>query len=69
MLQTHKFFGSVEDCYAGTRGIEIGNNLAAEIAKYPSVQVWLNTTAVAVFADRVVGVVRGGRYIAVQPAS
>jgi sarcosine oxidase, subunit alpha len=68
VLQTHKFFGSVEDSYAGTRGFEIGNILAAEIAKHPSVEVWLNTTAVAVFADRVVGVVRDGRYIAVTPA-
>ncbi|MCK7504181.1 MAG: FAD-dependent oxidoreductase [Desulfobacterales bacterium] len=49
VLQTHKFFGSVEDSYAGTRGFEIGNILAAEIAKHPSVEVWLNTTAVAVF--------------------
>ena len=23
LLQTHKFFGSIEDCYAGKRGIEI----------------------------------------------
>ena len=68
VLQTHKFFGSVEDSYAGTRGFEIGNILAAEIAQYPSVQVWLNTTAVAVFADRVVGLVQAERYITVTPA-
>jgi sarcosine oxidase subunit alpha len=68
VLQTHKFFGSVEDSYAGTRGFEIGNILAAEIARHPSVEVWLNTTAVAVFADRIVGVVRDGRYITVKPA-
>jgi len=68
VLQTHKFFGSVEDSYAGTRGFEIGNILAAEIAKHPSVEVWLNTTAVAVFADQVVGVVRDGRYLSVKPA-
>ena len=68
VLQTHKFFGSVEDSYAGTRGFEIGEILAAEIARYPSVEVWLNSTAVAVFADRIVGVVRGGRYISVKPA-
>jgi sarcosine oxidase subunit alpha len=68
VLQTHKFFGSVEDSHAGTRGFEIGNILAAEIAKHPSVAVWLNTTAVAVFADQVVGVVRDGRYISVRPA-
>ena len=31
-------------------------------------QVRLNTTAVAVFADRVVGLVQGARYIALTPA-
>src|SRR5512143_289005 len=68
VLQTHKFFGSVEDSYAGTRGFEIAGILAAEIAKQPSVEVWLNTTAVAVFSDHIVGVVRGRRYIVVKPA-
>ena len=68
VLQTHKFFGSVEDSYAGTRGFEIGHILASEIARYPSVEVWLNTTAVAVFADRIVGLVRDGRYLTVKPA-
>ncbi len=68
VLQTHKFFGSVEDSYAGTRGFEIGNILAAEIATQPSVDVWLNTTAVAVFSDRVVGVLRNGRYLTIRPA-
>jgi NADPH-dependent 2,4-dienoyl-CoA reductase/sulfur reductase-like enzyme/Fe-S-cluster-containing hydrogenase component 2/bacterioferritin-associated ferredoxin len=68
VLQTHKFFGSVEDSYAGTRGFEIGHLLAAELSRLPSVEVWLNTTAVAVFSDRLVGVVRAGRYVAVRPA-
>jgi len=68
VLQTHKFFGSVEDSYAGTRGFEIGHLLAAELSQLPSVEVWLNTTAVAVFSDRMVGVVRAGRYVAVRPA-
>jgi sarcosine oxidase, subunit alpha len=68
VLQTHKFFGSVEDSHAGTRGFEIGNILATEIQKYPSVEVWLNATAVAVFSDHVVGLVRDGRYLAVTPA-
>jgi len=68
VLQTHKFFGSVEDSHAGTRGFEIGNILASAIATHPSVEVWLNTTAVAVFSDRVVGLVRDGRYVTVKPA-
>jgi hypothetical protein len=28
LLQTHKFFGSIEDCYAGTRGYEIAQSPA-----------------------------------------
>ncbi len=32
-----------------------------------SVALWLNSTAVAVFSDRMVGVVRDGRYVAVKP--
>ncbi|HEY76878.1 MAG TPA: FAD-dependent oxidoreductase [Thermoflexia bacterium] len=67
VLQTHKFFGSVEDCYAGTRGIEIAEILEGEVRQYENVQVWLNTTALAVYSDRKVGVLREGQYILVQP--
>ncbi|HID89996.1 MAG TPA: FAD-dependent oxidoreductase, partial [Anaerolineae bacterium] len=67
VLQTHKFFGSVEDCYAGTRGIEIAEILEKEVRQYENVQVWLNTTALAVYSDRKVGVLREGQYILVQP--
>ncbi len=56
-LQTHQFFGSVADCWAGTRGIDIGYQLEAEIRKLPSVTTWVSSTAVGVFADRKVGVV------------
>jgi NADPH-dependent 2,4-dienoyl-CoA reductase/sulfur reductase-like enzyme/Fe-S-cluster-containing hydrogenase component 2/bacterioferritin-associated ferredoxin len=69
VLQTHKFFGSVEDSHAGTRGYEIGTILAAELAAYPSVEAWLNATAVAVFSDRLVGIVHDGRYVTVKPAA
>ena len=58
VLQTHKFFGSVEDSYAGTRGFEIGKILEEEASKQESVDIWLNTTAVAVYSDKVVGVVK-----------
>lgn len=67
VLQTHKFFGSVEDSYAGTRGYEIGNILAQELAQTPSVTVWLNSTAVGVFADGIVGVVQEQRYRQIRP--
>ncbi|MBU2497424.1 MAG: (2Fe-2S)-binding protein, partial [Proteobacteria bacterium] len=58
LLQTHKFFGSVEDSHAGTRGFEIARMLEEEVRKLDSVEIWLNTTAVGVFSDRIVGVVK-----------
>jgi NADPH-dependent 2,4-dienoyl-CoA reductase/sulfur reductase-like enzyme/Fe-S-cluster-containing hydrogenase component 2/bacterioferritin-associated ferredoxin len=67
VLQTHKFFGSVADSHAGTRGYRIGELLAEEVGALPSVQIWLNTTAVGVFADQVVGVVTGNRYRLIRP--
>jgi NADPH-dependent 2,4-dienoyl-CoA reductase/sulfur reductase-like enzyme/Fe-S-cluster-containing hydrogenase component 2/bacterioferritin-associated ferredoxin len=67
VLQTHKFFGSMEDCYAGTRGIEIAEILSEEVTQLPFVEIWLNSTALAVFADRVVGVLKGGSYFLVKP--
>ena len=67
VLQTHKFFGSIEECYAGTRGIDIATKLEEEVRSFENVQVWLNTTALAVFSDRKVGVLRDRRYVVVQP--
>jgi NADPH-dependent 2,4-dienoyl-CoA reductase/sulfur reductase-like enzyme/Fe-S-cluster-containing hydrogenase component 2 len=67
VLQTHRFFGSINACYAGTRGIDIATKLAGDVEKYPSVETWLNATAVAVFSDCKVGVVRDGEYLFVQP--
>jgi sarcosine oxidase subunit alpha len=67
LLQTHKFFGSVEDSHAGTRGFEIARILEEEVRKLDSVEVWLNTTAVGVFSDRIVGVVKGNLYRKIRP--
>jgi len=70
VLQTHKFFGSVEDSYAGTRGFEIAAILEEEIDKLESVDIWLNTTAVGVFSDKIVGAVKGvknSRYKQIKP--
>ncbi|MEJ2382801.1 MAG: FAD-dependent oxidoreductase [Xanthomonadales bacterium] len=68
VLQTHKFFGSVDEVHAGTRGIDIATLLAQEVAQYPNVSCWLNTNAVAVFSDHKVGVVRHGRtYVLIRP--
>jgi sarcosine oxidase, subunit alpha len=67
VLQTHKFFGSVEDTSAGRRGIDIAAELAAAATRHPSVELWLETTAVGVFADRRVGAVRNGGYVLIAP--
>jgi NADPH-dependent 2,4-dienoyl-CoA reductase/sulfur reductase-like enzyme/bacterioferritin-associated ferredoxin len=73
VLQTHKFFGSVEDSYAGTRGFEIAAIMQAQIDELESVDIWLNTTAVGVFSDKIVGVIKGingtshNRYKQIRP--
>jgi NADPH-dependent 2,4-dienoyl-CoA reductase/sulfur reductase-like enzyme/Fe-S-cluster-containing hydrogenase component 2/bacterioferritin-associated ferredoxin len=67
VLQTHKFFGSVEDSHAGTRGFEIGNILQKELLTFDSVEVWLNTTAMAVFSDKIVGAVKDNQYRKIKP--
>ena len=67
LLQTHKFFGSVEDSYAGTRGFEIAQILEEKIKDLDSVEIWLNTTAVGVFSDGIVGVVKGRIYRKLKP--
>lgn len=67
VLQTHKFFGSVEDCYAGTRGIEIADLMSDEIKKLPSVKIWLETVAVGVFSDNKVGVIKDNTYYLISP--
>ena len=68
VLQTHRFFGSINAVYAGTRGIDIATKLAAEVRAGPNVDVWLNSAALAVFSDRKVGVLKnGGEYVLVRP--
>jgi len=67
VLQTHKFFGSINAVYAGTRGVDIGKRLAADVEAKESVTVWLNSTALAVFKDGLLGVLRGDDYVLVRP--
>jgi NADPH-dependent 2,4-dienoyl-CoA reductase/sulfur reductase-like enzyme/NAD-dependent dihydropyrimidine dehydrogenase PreA subunit len=67
VLQTHKFFGSVKDSHAGTRGFEIGKILQDELLSQSSVEVWLNATAVAVFSDNIVGVIKDNQYQKIRP--
>jgi len=67
VLQTHRFFGSINAVYAGTRGIDIGERLAREVDALESVDVWLNSTALAVFSDKRVGILRDDRYVLTVP--
>ncbi len=67
VLQTHKFFGSVEDSHAGTRGNRIGELLAETVSACPDITVWLDSTALFVFKDKRVGVLKDGIYKLIVP--
>jgi len=67
VLQTHKFFGSEADSKAGTRGHHIAGLLSQELSQYPCIDVWLNSTALFVFSDRKVGIMKEGVYQLVIP--
>ena len=68
VLQTHRFFGSTQAVFAGTRGIDIATKLEKEVKNFPSVQIWTKSTCLAVFSDKKVGVLRDGKkYVLVQP--
>jgi NADPH-dependent 2,4-dienoyl-CoA reductase/sulfur reductase-like enzyme/ferredoxin len=56
VLQTHKFFGSESDCYAGTRGIDIARLLQDEATRHPSVTVLTNAPVVGLYKDRKAGI-------------
>jgi len=61
VLQTHKFFGSEEDCYAGTRGYDIAVLLEKKVRSYPNVRVLANSPVVGIYKDRKAGVYRDYR--------
>ncbi len=67
VLQTHKFFGSVEDCFAGTRGIDIADKLEEQVRNYPAIKVWLNCECIGVFSDKKVGLLYDGKYFLIKP--
>ncbi len=68
VLQTHKFFGSQKDVYAGKRGIEIGKILGKQVAENSNVTIWLNSTALAVFSDGLIGILKdNSQYVLVKP--
>jgi len=66
-LQTHNFFGSIRDCYAGSRGMDIGNILADKIKENNVLEIWTNSPVVGIFSDKLVGVVKNGKYLLVKP--
>lgn len=67
ILQTHKFFGTVEDCFAGTRGIDIAEKLQKQLKEYSSIKVWLNAVCIGIFSDKKAGIVYDGKYFLVKP--
>ncbi len=68
VLQTHRFFGSIEAVHAGRRGIDIATLLEEEVRGLKTVEVWLESVALAVYSDGKVGVLRDGtRYALVTP--
>ena len=56
VLQTHKFFGSEGDCYAGTRGFDIARALEAELRADPNIKILTNSPVVGIFKDRRAGI-------------
>ncbi|MBN2677662.1 MAG: FAD-dependent oxidoreductase, partial [Anaerolineaceae bacterium] len=68
VLQTHRFFGSVSTVYAGMRGIDIATRLEKQLREHNDITVWLNSTALAVFSDHRVGVLKEGKeYLLIKP--
>ena len=67
VLQTHKFFGSEEDCRAGVRGTRIAEILAEELQEFSRVDIWMNSIVLAVFSDGTLGVRKPEGYMIVKP--
>lgn len=56
VLQTHKFFGSEEDCYAGVRGVDIAGKLEEKLRRLPNVTLLSNAPVVGIYKDRKAGI-------------
>jgi sarcosine oxidase, subunit alpha len=67
VLQTHAFFGSVDNCYAGTRGIDIASILSEEVVEYSNIRIMTDTMAVGVYSDSKIGILEKGVYKIVKP--
>lgn len=63
LLQTHKFFGSQEDSYAGTRGFEIAALLEKQIIENENITVLYESSVVGIYKDKKAGVyTNNGKY-------
>jgi sarcosine oxidase, subunit alpha len=68
VLQTHRFFGSINAVFAGTRGIDIAARLEKQVRALEGVDIWVNSTVLAVFSDQTIGILReGNTYSLVKP--
>ncbi|MFH0993015.1 MAG: FAD/NAD(P)-binding oxidoreductase [bacterium] len=64
--QTHKFFGS-EQQYAKTRGFDIAKRLVEQVtARKDRIEIMTDTTAAALYPDRVVTIVHANKYQKIQ---
>jgi len=64
--QTHKFFGS-EKQYAGDRGIHIGQMLVENAQSDPNIEIWTNSTVLAIYEDGIVTVEHEEKHIKIKP--
>ncbi|MBP5590949.1 FAD-dependent oxidoreductase [bacterium] len=67
LLQTHKFFGSEEDCFAGTRGVDIAHILEEKVRSFKNVKIYTETSVIGVFKDKKAGLfVKNKNYVTVD---
>ena len=55
LLQTHKFFGSKADCYAGMRGHEIAILLEDQVRAHSNITVMTDTMVAGIYKDKKAG--------------
>ncbi|MCD6337640.1 MAG: FAD-dependent oxidoreductase [Candidatus Marinimicrobia bacterium] len=62
LLQTHKFFGSKADCYAGTRGHEIATILEEQVRAHKNITVMTHTMVAGIYKDSKAGLFVNNKY-------